>query len=130
MVHAPIELGAIVAAGISHDRIVVGDGPRERIPGVGGPLVRRIALAGLERAPRRLQTQIAVTCAERGALSWSGRKVDLRFQLRDDGHAAPAVRCKVMPDANTEARNVARNTQFGSLIENRWIENVAGDVDR
>src|SRR4029077_7750173 len=31
MVHAPIELGAVVAAGIADDRIVVGDGVGERI---------------------------------------------------------------------------------------------------
>src|SRR6202043_2079634 len=31
MVHAPIELGAVVAAGVAHDRIVVGDGVGERV---------------------------------------------------------------------------------------------------
>src|SRR5205807_5697427 len=35
-----------------------------------------------------------------------------------------------MPEANTKAGNIARDSEFGPLIENRRIEDVAGHIDR
>src|ERR1017187_1082156 len=55
VVHAPIELGPIVAAGVAHDRIIISEGPRERIHGIGRFLVRRNGFTGLDRAPWSLQ---------------------------------------------------------------------------
>src|SRR5262249_11285311 len=97
MAHAPIELGAIVAAGIAHDGIIVGNGSRERIERGRGSFVRRIALAGLERAPRSLQPQEAVTRAKGGALCWLRRYIDLRFQLGHDRPAVVAIRREIVP---------------------------------
>src|ERR1700681_3830480 len=64
MVHAPIELGPVVSAGIAHDRIVIAERAGERINRRGGFLVGRIGFAGFDRAPRALKTDIAVAAAE------------------------------------------------------------------
>src|SRR4029077_3743809 len=130
MVHPPIELGPVVAAGIAHDGIIVAERPRERIHRGGGLLVRRIALAGLDRAPRAFHAQEAVARPERSTLGWGGSYVDLRFQLGHDRHAVPAIGSKVVPDANAETRNIARDTEFRTLIEHGRIEDVGGHVDR
>src|ERR1700730_416998 len=102
VVHAPIELGPVVAAGIAHDRVIVAERPGERIHRGGCFLVRRVGLAGLDRAPRPLQTQEAVARAEGRALVRSCRDIDLRLQLRHHRHAVPAIRREVMPGANSE----------------------------
>src|SRR6476660_6701342 len=34
-----------------------------------------------------------------------------------------------MPDANTKTRDVARDSEFCSLVENRWIKDIRGYID-
>src|SRR5258708_38268101 len=49
--HAPIKLGAVITAGIAHDRIVIAESSGERIHGGRGFLVRRAGFTRLDRPP-------------------------------------------------------------------------------
>src|SRR6185437_7980017 len=55
VIHAPVELGTVVAAGVAHDGIVIAEGAGERIHRRGGQFVRRLGFAGLDRAPRAFE---------------------------------------------------------------------------
>src|SRR5258707_2709710 len=92
VVHAPIELGPVVSAGIAHDRIVIPKGSRERIHRGCGFLVRRVALASLDRAPRSLHPYETVARSNCGALVRGRCEIDLIFQFLNYRHALPPIR--------------------------------------
>ncbi len=129
MGHAPIELGAQVAAGVAHDRIVVAERRREWIEFRRRALVRRVRLAGLDAAPGRFQAEEAVAGAECRTFRRRGRNLDQRFELGDRGPARVAVWPQIVTRANTEIGQVARYPELGALVEHAGIEDVAGQID-
>src|SRR5689334_11935116 len=104
-----IEFGAGIATGVAHDRVVVADGVAERIEQCGRALVRRIALADLERAIRTVYSHEAVARAECGALGWRRGCFHQGLVLQQGCPARITAVAEVVPDAHAEVRAVARD---------------------
>src|ERR1700751_4128114 len=123
-----IEFGTGIAAGIAHDRVVVADGVAGRIEQCGRALVRRIALADLERSIRAVYSHEAVARTERCALGWRRRCFHQGLVLQQGCPARIAAVAEVVPDTHTEVRAVARDRGLGLLVEYSDVEDVQRQV--
>src|SRR5260370_39459469 len=119
-----MEFGRVVAAGVPHDRVVVAERRGKWIEHRRRLFVRRVALAGLDRAPRALHPDEAVARSKRRALRRRSRDLHQGLVLHNDSKARVAIWGEIMPRAYPERGEIARNAPLRTLVEHIAVPKV------